>query len=113
MADASANARAIAVGFGRRSERDPFLISLRFAPPANELRAQRPGVLTSEARGPPPVLLLVCGVLGFVHAAPGQRPPEAVPSVAARAADWRRSLTTSPREIRSNLRGILLMAPDR
>ena len=55
MADASANPRAIAVGFGRHSERDH--VSDLFAPPANELRAQRPTVLIRGAR---PSLHLCC-----------------------------------------------------
>jgi hypothetical protein len=43
MADASANPRGIAVGFGRDFERDH--VSDLFAPPANELRAQRPPLI--------------------------------------------------------------------
>ena len=68
------------------------------------------GVDPWGATVPPRVLLLVCGVLLVLCTLRrGHLPPEPVLfSVAARAADWRRSLTTSLRGIRSNLRGILL-----
>src|SRR3954465_3686235 len=67
-------------------------------------------LLAHRLRVAPPVLLLVCGVLlGF---APSLRavhlPPEAVLLVFLPALLYWESLTTSLREIRSNLRGIVL-----
>ena len=95
MADAAASPRVIAVGFGVAQNLTTFPIS---SPPTNELRVQRPTVLTGGRDPcPPPVLLLVCGVLlGSVHAARGQRPPEPVMFLVLPAPPyWRRSLTTS------------------
>jgi NhaP-type Na+/H+ or K+/H+ antiporter len=69
-------------------------------------------VAARRLRVAPPVLLLGCGVLlGF---APSLRavhlPPEAVLLVFLPALLYWESLTTSLREIRSNLRGIVLMS---
>jgi hypothetical protein len=101
MADASANPRAIAVGFCRHPEREHA--SDLFAAPATELRGAAATVDPWGGTVHPPLRLLVCGVLlGFVHAAPGAAASRAgAVSVAACAGDWRRSLITALREIRS------------
>lgn len=60
----------------------------------------------------PPVLMLACGaLLGFVPALRGvQLPPQVVLLLFLPALLYWESLTTSLREIRSNLRGIVLMS---
>jgi CPA1 family monovalent cation:H+ antiporter len=60
----------------------------------------------------PPVLLLACGVLaGFVPALrSAQLPPETVLLIFLPALLYWESLTTSLREIRANLRAILLLS---
>jgi monovalent cation/hydrogen antiporter len=60
----------------------------------------------------PPVLLLACGVLaGFVPALRSvQLPPETVLLIFLPALLYWESLTTSLREIRANLRAILLLS---
>src|ERR671926_532549 len=70
------------------------------------------GVLARRFRVAPPVLLLVCGaVLGFVPALRGVHLPSAVVLLLFLPAllYWE-SLTTSLREIRSNLRVIVLLS---
>ena len=66
----------------------------------------------SRVRVAPPILLLVCGTaLGFVPALRGVHlPPETMLLVFLPALLYWESLTTSLREIRSNLRGIVLMS---
>jgi Na+/H+ antiporter len=69
-------------------------------------------VVARRARVAPPILLLVCGVLlGFIPALRGvQLPPEAVLLLFLPALLYWESITTSLREIRKNLRGIMLMS---
>src|SRR3954466_4420894 len=69
------------------------------------------GVVATRLRLAPPVLLLGCGVLlGFVPAVREVHlPPEAVLLLFLPALLYWESLTTSPREIRRDLRGIMLM----
>src|SRR3954468_21015042 len=69
-----------------------------------------PRVLARRARGAPPVLLLACGILlGFVPALRQVHlPSEAVLLLFLPALLYWESLTTSLREIRSNLRVIVL-----
>jgi len=69
------------------------------------------GVVATRLRLAPPVLLLGCGVLlGFVPALREVHlPPEAVLLLFLPALLYWESLTTSPREIRRDLRGIMLM----
>jgi CPA1 family monovalent cation:H+ antiporter len=69
-------------------------------------------VLGRRLRVPPPVLLLLCGVLlGFVPALREVHlPPEAMLLIFLPALLWWESLTTSLREIRSNLRAIVLLS---
>ena len=102
MADASASPRVIAVGFGVAQNLTTFPIS---SPPTNELRVQRPTVLTGGRDPcPPPVLLL-----GSVHAARGAAASRAgAVSGAARAAVLEEESDHVLRKIRSNLRGSLL-----
>jgi Na+/H+ antiporter len=68
------------------------------------------GVVARRLRMPPPILLLVCGVLlGFVPALREVHlPPEAMLLLFLPALLYWESLTTSLREIRSNLRVIVL-----
>src|SRR3954463_14477511 len=70
------------------------------------------GVVATRLRLAPPVLLLGCGVLlGFVPALREVHlPPEAVLLLFLPALLWWESLTTSLREIRSNLRGVVLVS---
>jgi Na+/H+ antiporter len=70
------------------------------------------GVVARRLRVPPQVLLLVCGVLlGFVPALRRVHlPPEAMLLIFLPALLWWESLTTSLREIRSNLRAIVLLS---
>jgi hypothetical protein len=75
MADASANPRAIAVGFCRHPEREHA--SDLFAAPATELRGAAATVDPWGGTVHPPLRLLVCGVLlGFVTLRQRQRPLE-------------------------------------
>ncbi|MFG6401733.1 Na+/H+ antiporter [Microbacterium sp. P04] len=69
-------------------------------------------LLAQRLRIAPPILLLACGaLLGFVPAlAQVQLPPEAVLLVFLPALLYWESITTSLREIRSNLRGVALMS---
>src|SRR3954464_6897489 len=68
------------------------------------------GVVARRFRIAPPVLLLTCGaLLGFVPALRGVRlPPEVVLLLFLPALLYWESLTTSPREIRQNVRGVIL-----
>ena len=70
------------------------------------------GALAQRFRVAPPIVLLVLGVLlGFVPALREvQLPPEVVLLMFLPALLYWESLTTSLREIRSNLRGIVLMS---
>ena len=69
-------------------------------------------VVARRYRAAPPLLLLGCGLLlGFVPALRGVHlPPEAVLLIFLPALLFWESLTTSLREIRANLRGIVLLS---